>query len=186
MIRKSLTNSNVTAFQIDTRNCFDLELTTSTNDELIVEALIDGEYSDDLVVKIREAGSTYMVSTGFRPNFVVPNDKLSAHKVISIALKVRLPEFNKVHVTGTNCNVMAKGTFSILEVALDDGNCSLDQVGLKAVVKTQSGNINVLGEGGNVLAESKYGTVVKKNFPEGASVYDLHSVRGDIHLTNTN
>lgn len=186
MVRKSLINSNVTAFEIDTHNCFDLELTTSTNDELIVEALIDGEYSDDLIVKISEAGSTYIVSAGFRPNFVVPNDKLSAHKVISIALKVSLPEFKKVNVSGTNCNVMARGIFSTLEVVLNDGNCSLDQVGLKAVVKTQSGNINVLGEGGNVMAESKYGTVVKKYFPVGENEYDLHSVTGNIHLTNTN
>ncbi len=186
MIKKSLINTNISAFQIDTDNCFELELIATTTDELIVEATIDGEYSEDLIVKINETGSTYFVSAGFRPNFIAPNDKLSAHKVVSIALRISLPAYNTVNVTGTNCNVLAKGMFSFLNVVLDDGHCTIDQVGQNTIVKTQSGDIRLLGEGGNVVAASKYGQVINEFFPKGESDFSLHTVTGNVHLINTN
>lgn len=186
LIRKSLINSNISSFQIDTGNCFELELTTAVGDELIIEAELDGEYSEDLIVKIIEEGSTFFISTGFRPSFIVPNDKMSVHKVISIALRISLPEYNNVKVTGTNCNVTANGLFSALEVVLDDGNCILNQVGQSASVKTQSGNISLYGTGGIVDAETKYGNIVKNDFPHGDNEFSLYSITGNIHLIKTN
>lgn len=186
VIKKSIVNTNVSSFQIDTANCFELELIASATDELLVEAAIDGEYSEDLIVKINQAGSTYLISAGFRPNFIIPNDKLGAHKVVSIALRISLPAFTKVDVTGTNCDVRARGMYSFLKVVSDDGQCTLNQVGQNTIVKTQSGHINLLGEGGNVIAASKYGKVINEYFPEGENDFSLHSITGNIRVINTN
>jgi hypothetical protein len=38
-----------------------------------VAASIDGEYLQDLMVNVAQEGSTVLVSAGFQPNFVFPN-----------------------------------------------------------------------------------------------------------------
>ncbi|MBT8183650.1 MAG: hypothetical protein KJN76_02320, partial [Eudoraea sp.] len=173
---------NITSIQIDAGNCFDLELSTVVGDELFVEATMDGEYSNDLVIKINEIGNTVFISAGFRPNFIAPEDKLSTHKVVAVAMRIRLPEFNSVKVSGTYCNVMVKGIFSTLEIVLDDGNCVLNGVGRNTVVNTQSGDINLFAESGKIDAETKYGQLTNKNIPEGNNNFSLYSVTGDICL----
>ena len=182
LIKKSHINSHISFFQIDTSNCFNLELGTSVGDELIVEAVIDGEYSKDLIIKISEEGNTLVVSAGFQPNFINPNDKLSAHKVISIALKIILPQQHDVKVLGTNCNVEVSGSFKALEVILDDGRCILKGVEESVKVLTQTGDISLYSPKGHVLAETKYGIVSKEDIPEGDNTFALHSVSGNINL----
>ncbi|MEX0289487.1 MAG: DUF4097 family beta strand repeat-containing protein [Flavobacteriaceae bacterium] len=182
LIKKSLINSDVSFFQIDTDNCFILNLGTSKGKELVVEALMDGEYSKDLLIKMREEGSTMFIGAGFEPNFVNPNDKLSAHKVVSIALNINLPEHHKVKVLGTNCNVEIEGSYSSLEVILDDGRCTLNGVKEQVEVRTQSGDINLYNAEGKVLAETKYGHIIKEIIPGGDSTFALHSVSGNISL----
>ena len=185
LIKKSFVNPGISFFQIDTGNCFNLELATSDGNELVVEAVIDGEYSKDLIIKIREDGNTYSISAGFQPNFINPNDKLSAHKVVSIALKINLPKQNKVKVVGTNCNVKAMGSFKVLEILLDDGNCILNGVRDSVLVNTHSGDISLYSKQGKVFAETKYGSIIKDVIPGGDSTFTLSSITGNINLKRT-
>ena len=158
---------------------------TSKNKELLVEAAIEGEYEKDLVVKIEEDGSNVLVSADFLPNFIAPNDKLSAHKVISIALKITIPEYCIVNVFGTNSKVEATGTYRNLKVSLDTGDCVLQNVIEQAEVKTQKGTITIKTKEGEIDAKSTYGTVKLSNIPEGNSRYKLSSVEGNIYVKKT-
>ncbi len=186
LVKKSLINSGTSLFQIDTGNCFDLDLATSNTDELVVEAAIEGEYRKDLVIRIMEEGSTVLISAGFQPLFISPNDKLSAHKVVSIALRIRLPEIKEVQVFGTSCNVHIGGFFRSLEVVLDDGRCTLNGVKEKVEVSTQSGDIILNTSEGFISAESRYGKVIKDVIPQHHNTFALRTVTGDISLNKTN
>ncbi len=170
---------------IDANNCFDISLDTLDGNEMIVEAKIDGEYSEDLLVKIRQEGSAILVGAGFHPNFTDPNDKLSAHKVVSIALRVQLPRFKKVELQGTGCNVAVSGNYESLKVDLGDGRCYLKNVSETVEVHTQSGDITVLGSNAQIMASSKFGKVQKNNIPPGNNKYTLSTVTGNIHLSKT-
>jgi hypothetical protein len=161
-------------------------LETSTGDELVVEAIIEGEYTEELLIRIREEGSTVMISAGFHPDFVNPNDKLSAHKVVSIALSIHIPELKEVQVFGTNCNVNVRGLFSALGVVLDDGRCTLNQVQQKVEVSTQSGDIILYCSKGLIKAESRYGKITGEAIPKGDNTFELQSNTGDIDLYKTN
>ena len=182
VIKKTIFNQQISHIQVDVKDCFKLDISTSDSDELFVEAQIDGEYESDLLLQVSEEGSTLKISAGFQPNFVNPNDKLSAHKVISIALKVVLPKQKNVHVFGTNCNVTASGSYDFLKVSLNDGRCDLNK-GLNNVeVITQSGPISVNYEDANINAHSKYGRVVGITSQKGNNRYELSTVTGDILL----
>ncbi len=183
--KKSIVNANTNRIQIDTENCFRLELQTGISDEVVVEALIDGEYKNDLLLSIREEGKTLHIGAGFQPSFNNPNDKLSAHKVVSISLKVMLPQFKEVQVFGTNCNVTAKGKYEKLNITLADGDCHLGEVSRFADVKTQSGNISAKISKASIDAVSKYGTVEKDNVPNGPVELHLSTITGNIVIKKT-
>lgn len=185
IVRKSIIAPTVSYIHIDTNNCFQVFMETIDTDEMTVEASIDGEYRKDLVLKIGREGTTVEVSVGFQPNFMPPNDKLSAHKVISIALKIQMPGHKNVQVFGTSSNLTATGNYANLKVSLDDGNCILDGVATDAEVITQSGEIRWINANTDVVAVSKYGKVYGAIGPIGDPHFKLTTVTGNIYLSKT-
>ncbi|WP_343488205.1 DUF4097 family beta strand repeat-containing protein [Allomuricauda sp. d1] len=184
-MKKVLVNPESTSILINADKCFQVDLKTVSGNEILVNATIDGEYRKDLVVLIEEEGTNVLISADFQPNFVNPNDKLSAHKVLSISLEIVLPEYVDAHLFGTNTNVLATGHYRKLKIDLSDGTCTLENVSEKVSVKTQSGTIFLKAASGTVDAKSQYGQVLGKSIVSGDNYFDLHSIEGDIHIMNT-
>ncbi|WP_350286532.1 DUF4097 family beta strand repeat-containing protein [uncultured Croceitalea sp.] len=185
VIRKTIVQPHTQFIQIDTKNCYRTDFYTVAGNELKVQASIEGEYAKDLVVKIEEDGANVRVSADFLPNFIAPNDKLSAHKVISISLHITVPEYSDLSVYGTNCRVTGSGQFRSLNVTLADGDCILSTKSETTTIKTQSGNITVHATEGKIEGKSIYGTVNIAKLPEGDLSYVLQSIEGDIVVNNT-
>jgi hypothetical protein len=184
IVQKSIIDPEIRAISIDAGNSFELSVQTVKGGELVCEAIIDGEYKKDLLLNVRESGKTILISTGFSPDYKKPNDKLGVHKVVSIALKVTMPDLMAVRIFGTSCNVSAEGSYRNLKITLNDGGCVLDRISGSAKVVTQSGTISVTAENAVVEAKSKYGAVRGEPYSTGEHRYDLSSVTGDI-LLNT-
>jgi len=184
-IKKIVADPNERFFEINTENCFRVDLCTTDSNELEVEASMEGEYQKDLVVKIEEDGQRLSISTAFLPSFVLPNDKLSAHKVISIALKVTVPENVQVTLFGTTSDLYVTGAYRTLKAVLSEGNCVLTHVTENVDIKTFGGNISVSASEGVFNAKSNYGKVVLDEFPKGNSIFRLNSIKGDILVKRT-
>ena len=185
LIKKTVLDDTVEQIQIDANNCFEVVLSTHKTNEIAIEAQIDGEYSRDLDLMVSEDGNSVMVSAGFQASFKHPNDKLSAHKVVSIALTIAVPEWKNVLVYGTNARVIAKGVYEKLNVSLADGSCNLVDVSQNVAVKTQSGDISVSVDAAIITINNKYGKVVGNPIPKGRNQYDLTTVTGNIVLNKT-
>ncbi len=185
LIKKSVLDDNVQQIQIDANNCFEVDLSTHKSNNIVIEAQIDGEYSQDLDLKVLENGNTVMVSAGFQANFKHPNDKLSAHKVISIALTIVLPEWKHVLVYGSNTRVIGKGVYENLDISLADGSCNLVDVSQNVSVRTQSGDISVSSTAATVTMNNKYGEVSSNPIPNGRNQFNLNTVTGNIYLNKT-
>lgn len=185
VVKKALVGSDTAYIQIDSQNCYQLELTTAQTNEIVVEASIEGEYAKDLLVTLEKSGTTMLINSGFHPNFLNPNDKLSAHKVISIALKIIVPAYKNVSIFGTNGNVDVEGKFENLKIRLSDGRCTLKNVEAMVNVETQKGDIFLSTDRGTILARSNYGKVRKARIPSGPNQYILNTVEGTIQLKKT-
>ena len=181
-VKKTLINPSISFIQIDADNCFEIDLQTSKTNEMVIEATIDGEYKKDLLLQVSEEGSTVLVKGGFQPNFKNPNDKLSAHKVISIALRIKLPEQKNVTIFGTGCNIKATGLYRNLKVTLNDGRCDLINVSETVEIITQSGDISVTSLKATIDSKSKYGSIFGNKMPIGDGHYLLRTISGNIHL----
>ncbi|MGI9552207.1 MAG: hypothetical protein ACR2MT_13485 [Aurantibacter sp.] len=184
IVKKTVINSNITSVQIDAKNCFEIRMNTAKTKEMLVEAAIDGEYKSDLVLNLKENGPSILVSSGFTPNFKNPNDKLSAHKVVSIALKITLPRFKNVQVNGTSSNIIVEGAYEHLKITLNDGSCTLNEVSEAVDVLTQSGDISLYSTSAEIVATSKFGTVQRNNIPLGENRFNLTTITGNINLSN--
>ncbi len=184
-VRKTLINHESKSIQIDAENCYKILLDTTEGQEILIDAIIDGEYQKDLIVNIEEEGSNVFISSGFQPNFINPNDKLSAHKVVSIELKIAVPEYMNVHLFGTSTNVHIEGIYRKLRIDLADGICTLLNTGEHVAVKTQNGDIFLQTHSGIVNTKSNYGKVFGAQIPEGNNLYSLRTVEGNIHLSKT-
>lgn len=171
--------------QVDATNCFIVEVQTNKGNEITIEAEMEGEYSQDLDLEVSTNGTTLIVETGFSPSFENPNDKLSAHKVVSILLKLNIPQHKQLEIFGTNSRVVVEGVFKELNISLSDGACVLNKVEANAKVKSQSGHIEIISGGAQISAESKYGTVSSNKIPYGNSIFKLQTVTGNIDLSKT-
>lgn len=185
LVKKAFIGPRTESIQIDAQYCYKIDLRTAPTTEVQVSASIEGEYAKDLLVSIEEKGTTVMVSAGFQPIFINPNDKLSAHKVVSIALQISVPEYKQVSVFGTNSNVNATGKYENLYITLSDGRCTLENVSETVEVTTQKGDIWLSVPSGDILAESAYGKVDQETIPFGDNQFILKTVEGQIHLKKT-
>lgn len=182
---RTISANDISLVQVNASNCFKVEFHTVEGNAIAIEAEIEGEYSQDLDLEVNTSGTTVLIEAGFAPSFENPNDKLSAHKVVSILLKLTIPSFKEVEVYGTNSRVILEGKYKELDVSLSDGECELHNIEGNANVKTQSGTINVLAKSAQINANSKYGKVSFNPIPEGLFIYKLQTVTGNIELSKT-
>ncbi|MBT8300154.1 MAG: hypothetical protein HKP42_05395 [Maribacter sp.] len=185
VVKKSVLNPDTSAIFIDAEDCFKVEVTTTHSKEIVVEALIDGEYKNELLLAIKEEDSSLLISPDFQPSYIKPGDKLSAHKVVSISLRVQLPENMKVSLFGTNTNVYFHGRYKDLQVTLDDGICYFQGIKGKAHALTRSGDIYVYSKGATIETKNSFGNTELGNIPGGKDYFNLVTTTGNIYLKKT-
>ena len=173
-LHKIVLADNVALIQVNTAYCFEVNLNTISGKELLVEANMEGEYSKELDLELKNDGTTLFIEANFVPNFENPNDKLSAHKVVSILLNIAIPEFKTIALYGTSSRVHATGKFKDLQIVLSDGTVRLNNTNGNVQVKT-----------GTIEAESRYGSVSYNPIPQGVSIFKLQTVTGNIELNKT-
>ena len=183
-VTKTLLNPQIQAINIDGSLAYEVELLTEGTQEVSVEARMEGEYGSDLMVLFKESGTTLFIETRFGPNFKMPNDKLGAHKVVSVSLKIILPERQNVFLSGVSCQVMTSGVFRDLGIVFNDGGCELSHRANNTEVTTGSAPITAHLKSGVVDVQSKYGTVLMEPIPLGNHHMKLYSTRGDIAVSS--
>lgn len=180
--KKSIWNPNLSMLEIATDNVFELQLKTHRSPWIEVKATMEGEYENAFVISFIENGSTLVVAAQKQQMFFMPNDKLAAHKVLSIGLVVKIPEQLNVLVQGSGTDVTAVGSFNNLNIALGDGNCFLKKIMGSAVVKTFSGDIVLWANKPKLYTKTQYGSTKGRYRFYKKAIIRLNSVKGDIHI----
>ena len=184
-VTKTLVNPEITAINIDGNLSYRVILETADTKEVSVEARMDGEYQKELLVNFREEGKTLYLETSFSPEFRFPNDKLGAHKVVSVSMKVTLPQDQQILLTAGSCEVSASGRYRNLKIVFNDGLCDLSHSAENTEVRTGKAPIVARLHSGVVEAESRYGEVHLEKIPEGDHHLKLYSTQGDISVNYT-
>lgn len=174
--------TTLTKLVIDAEKIFEVVLEESSGDLLRAEVAIEGEYQQEMTLGVKREGSTLFLRGLFLPTFEDPNDKLSAHKVLSVRLKLYVPRHLMVSLSGLSTRVVATGYFDDLQLRTAKGPVLLHKPEGMIQVRTTGGMIKAFQCKGFVSATSSYGHVYKGELPEGRSTLILRSVSGDIYM----
>jgi len=123
-----------------------------------------------------------LISTNFQPAFKDANDKLSAHKVLSIEVSVTLPEHITAYIKSDIAKAKIVGNHKNLTVELSNGNCELTDFKGHAMINTLEGDILATTNYAQVDAISSNASVVLGDLDSGPNTLKLKSLNGIIRV----
>ena len=185
-IHKSFIEEGVDQIFIDARDSYQVTLHTTASNSLTIKAFIEGEYSANQLLNVYTNDHLLTIEPGFSAGFQLPNDKLSAHKVLSISLAIEVPENFSVQLVGNSNRTEVYGKYKSLKIALNDGPCILHNVSQSVEVHTIKGLIKAYVERATIRAHSTYGTLTSDSIPLGSNQLVLESRIGAIELIKAN
>lgn len=155
-----------------------------TWDSEIIKVIIniEGETYESVLLQALEDDDLLSLKPNYRPYFLKQNDKLAAHKVLSVEMFLYVPPGKDIHIKSTTAKVVMRGEYEYVFVGLEEGNCLLNDFQGNAFIQTKNGDINVTAIQSNGTAYSKYGTVVNKLPKQGKFTIEAESVNGLITL----
>ncbi|KAA3625118.1 MAG: hypothetical protein DWP94_01985 [Flavobacterium sp.] len=168
---------------ISSDQVYNVKVKSGANRSIALLTRVEGEYFESVTVDTKIVDRTLKIGTGFSPYFKPKNDKLAAHKVLSIEMTVQVPEDLAVVIRSNTASVRFEGVVSFLETSLDKGNCELLGFRGNARLYSISGNITVVAltnVGGRAVSEE--GSLFNELELEGAYFIEATSKRGSISL----
>jgi len=183
IIDKSWDIEGIERLEIISNDIFNIVIISNHSSRINVITKIEGEYYENVVLNISEENKTLRLSTGFTPYFQAVNDKLAAHKVISIEMELNISNRLEVFVRSSMTSLSTHGSFKDLQVELGNGNCVLNDFEGDAKLFTRNGDITVIAhETVKARARTKRGRLTNELSATGKFSIDAESVNGDITL----
>ncbi|RZV68786.1 MAG: hypothetical protein EX254_01775 [Flavobacteriaceae bacterium] len=182
---KSFSADNIDVINFKFDQIYLIELNSSETQKIQIEAQVEGENSEHIVLTNRKYANGLFISSDYQPAYKDENDKLSAHKVISVFLSIKVPKEKTIYLKSDIANVKARGDFKKLTIELVNGNCDIADFYGNALINTQEGNIDLTADNAKVSAQSESGKVSAEELIEGLNEIELYSRNGDITITKS-
>ncbi|WP_336067795.1 hypothetical protein [Mesoflavibacter sp. CH_XMU1404-2] len=168
---------------INGEGIFKIYIKNSESNTIDLVVKFEGEHSENLVIIDSINQGVLKLSTGFQPLFKADNDKLSAHKVLSVELQLSIPKHIDLNIKSDIAQTKIEGQFPNVFIELKTGNCTLDPFFGNATINTISGNINIKTNNAKTIAKSKTGIVDVKQFKLALYQLNLQTVNGNINVS---
>ncbi len=182
-IEKHWDATGIDTLWISSDQVYNVKIKSGDNGIIDLLTSIEGEYFESVTVDTKIISRTLKIDTGFSPFFKPKNDKLAAHKVLSIEMTLQVPENLAVVIRSKSASVRFEGNISFLETALDNGNCELSRFRGNARLYSISGDITVdalTNVGGRAISEE--GSLYNELELEGVYFIEATSKQGSISL----
>jgi len=186
ILEKTLDASEIERLVIYANAVFKLSIVSENATEVSIVTKVTGETFENFLVTTSESIKTLTIGTSYTPYFEADNDKLAAHKVLSVEMLLNIPKNLDVVVTSKIASVEASGSYGMLQIALDTGYCELTRFSGDAWLETKDGAITVYTIGlvtGRAI--SKHGIVTNTLPMDGKHRVIAKSKQGDIGLFQT-
>lgn len=142
--QQTLAIDGIEEIRINTGKVFQLNIFSTNKNVIQIETQMEGEYYRDVNVITSTKNKQLQVSCELAENFVLPNDKLSAHKVFAITMNMYIPKKLKVQLEGDETQVYVQGNYKKFWALLITGNYTLNELGGEAIIQTKKGDIHYI------------------------------------------
>ena len=183
IIEREFDATMFSAIEINSETVFKITISSEDVNKIKIRTSVEGENFENIVLSIKEENNFLKIQPEYSPYFEAKNDKLAAHKVLSIEMEIIVPENFKVRIKSSLASVKATGKFFSVEVLLGLGNCLLENFSGDANLKTNEGFIKVFAHNSVFgVAFSKKGKVVNELNKKVKYSLKAESFEGDISL----
>lgn len=182
---KQYDDSHLSTVSISGNTLFKISISTKKEKKIDLLLQVEGEHNEQVVLQSYSRQDTLFVESTYQPLFVNPDDKLSAHKKISIELTVFVPEQFNISITSNIASVFSKGSYNNFISELLNGNFTASNFSGDLLVNTIHGNINVETDFAQLKLQTKNGTIIQEIINSGSNQISLHSINGNIMVTKT-
>ena len=168
---------------INSNAIFKISITAQPVQEISIQTITDGETYESSLLHTKIIDQRLEITTGRTPDFIPFNDKLSAHKVLSIELEITVPQDFNVDIYSTLAEVNLQGRYRELQINLGRGGLIGRDIRFReSVINTISGNVALTTKRADVTASSRNGEVIiNSNLNEGP-ICSVESIYGDIEV----
>lgn len=184
-MQRTLDASKIATIDIAGNTMFKITVSTKPVQRIFMDLQVEGENNEQIVLQTRIINDTLFIGSAYQPLFIKPDDKLAAHKKISIVLTLEIPEYLNVMVSSDMASVFVKGTYNFLTAELLNGYFLAQNFNGNLHVDTLHGNINVETQAGKMNLHTKNGAIQKTNLPLGTNQLSLNSINGNISVRKT-
>ncbi|WP_459210087.1 hypothetical protein [Aquimarina rhabdastrellae] len=181
-LQKDFSASSITHLEIALQHAYFIEISTTQTKKITISSNSDGEFGNQISVKTKITNHILSIEDFILPFTNFYDDKLNAHKVTALKLKITIPENLHITLNATYASAKFSGTFDTLFVQLSSGNCILNPFIGNAIIYTMDGFIDL--HTSNATIESKTTTGFIQNIPiSGAHNIILKTVTGNINVS---
>lgn len=184
-VTREILAENITDIHIDGHEMFQIKIVTNKSNVIAYTSHFEGENSNNLVLVSNILDNVLEISSKYQPFFIPIDDKLAAHKVISIKLELSIPENLSVSINSDAAHVFMQGSFNAVNIDLKNGPCELNEFIGSAKVKTTQGQISVNTNYATVNTYTKNGQLSVQPISSGKNRIQLKSLNGNIIVTKT-
>ncbi len=181
VMERSIDATNIKSISIASDLVYTISISSKKTSDVQIKATVEGETYEQIVLGIKEEGNELHIQPAYTPFFKANNDKLAAHKVLSIELELLVPDNCILNVNSSLTSLHIVGSLPLVNAQLEKGNCILKQFSGNASLKTNRGFIEVYANKtvkGNGF--SKNGTVINELNEHGRFQIQAETVDGDI------
>ena len=182
---KSFSSKGISALVIDGNMVFKMHIETAKTQTISIQSLAEGEYSEEVVLITQIKNNMLYISSKFQPLFVGDNDKLSAHKVISVEHKLVIPEQLNLSISSSLASVFLYGNYNQVTTELINGSFLAKNFQGNLLVNTIHGDIKVETNQATAEVSSKHGKVDQAVLGNGNNQIILNSINGNITVTKS-
>lgn len=184
-MQRTLDASKIKSIDIAGNTIFKIKISTKPQKDISINLQVEGENNEQIVLQTKQKHDTLFISSAYQPMFIKPDDKLAAHKQISLELILQIPEDLNLLVRSDIASVFITGLYNQVVAELLNGHFFASKFSGNLQVDTLHGNITVETRAGKFNINSKKGKVQKANLPIGTNQFLLNSINGNISVFKT-
>lgn len=183
LVEKQWDAHGIKRVEVISDSIFNIEVKSVEGTQVQVQAAIEGELFENLLLDGLNKEGVLSLKVGLTPFFEAKNDKLAAHKVVSVSLSIQMPPELTLVISSKLADVQVYGPFNHVQAALYNGDLQLDNYSGSADLRTTHGSIDVRAYGPVYgMAKSKKGQVNNSLPEQGTLPIRAKSVNGAIRL----
>lgn len=184
-IEKQLDATDISTVVISGNTMFKINLNAKPADKVNLRLTVEGENNEQIVLKTYKNQDTLFVGSAYQPIFNVPDDKLSAHKKISIELDMVVPEHLNINIKSDIASVQIQGIYNTIFSELVNGNFKALNFSSDLLVNTIHGNMHIETNNAELNLHTKNGTIDHDELDSGKQQISLNSINGNIRVIKT-